>query len=198
MSLTVEMDEPRCLWEMEITTSPVFTLMSAIGSRIPERAWRSRLLHRVMEAAAKRFLGLGAVRLSGTMPNGQYGVLTPRRLYPIKRSHAMFDGIDLGHTVRSRETPRIGDVPLYRPARCLRSGAAISRLRTRTDTKWAADRFRWRSVGPFPIIVNGRGRSGIHTTRHVGTIMRPPDVKSGRSCSIPSRRRSRLDGVVAA
>ena len=112
MSLTVEMDEPQCLWEMEITTSPLFTLMSAIGSRIPERAWRSRVLHRVMEAAAKRFLGLGAVRLSGTMPNGQYGVLTPRRLYPIKRSHAMFDGIDLGHTVRSRETPRIGDVPL--------------------------------------------------------------------------------------
>ena len=112
MSLTVEMDEPRCLWKMEMTTSPAFTLMSAIGSRIPERAWHSQLLRRAMEGAARGFLGLGSVRLSGTMPNGQYGVLTPRRLYPVERSRAIFDGVDLGRTVRSREAPCIGDVPL--------------------------------------------------------------------------------------
>jgi hypothetical protein len=112
MSLTVEMDEPRCRWEMEMTTSPMFTLMSAVGSRIPERAWRSHALHRVMERAAKTFLGLGSVRMSGTMPNGQYGVLAPQRLYPIVRSSAELDGIDLGHTIRSTETPRIGDIPV--------------------------------------------------------------------------------------
>jgi hypothetical protein len=87
-------------------------IRSTIGSRIPERAWRSSLLRRVMERAAKRILGLGSIRLSGSMPDGQYGVLTPRRMYPIAHSHAMFDGVDLGHTVRSRETPRIGDIPV--------------------------------------------------------------------------------------
>jgi hypothetical protein len=46
------------------------------------------------------------------MPNGQYGILTPRRLYPIVRSHAMLDGVDLGHTVRSRDTPLIGRIPV--------------------------------------------------------------------------------------
>jgi hypothetical protein len=112
MSLTVEMDDPRCLWKMEMTTSPLFTLMSAVGARLPERAWRSRFLRRVLEGAAKRFLRLGSIRLSGTMPNGQYGVLTPRRLYPITHSRAVLDGIDLGHTVRSRNTPRIGDIPV--------------------------------------------------------------------------------------
>jgi hypothetical protein len=38
MSLTVAMDHPRCRWEMEMTTSPLFALVSAAGSRIPERA----------------------------------------------------------------------------------------------------------------------------------------------------------------
>ena len=112
MSLTVEMDRPRCRWDMEVTTSPFFALMSTIGPRIPERAWRSRLLLRLIEGAARRFLRLGSIRLSGTMPNGQYGVLTPRRVYPISRSHAVLNGVDLGHTVRSRETPRIGEIPV--------------------------------------------------------------------------------------
>ncbi|MBI3648653.1 MAG: hypothetical protein HY240_07895 [Actinobacteria bacterium] len=112
MNLTVEMDRPRCRWEMEMATSPMFTVMSAMGSRIPERTWRSRSLHRVMERAAKTFLRLGSVRMSGTMPNGQYGVLSPRRMYPVVWSRAEFDGVDLGHIIRSRETPRIGDIPV--------------------------------------------------------------------------------------
>jgi hypothetical protein len=88
-------------------------IRSTIGSRIPERAWRSSLLRRVMERAAKRILGLsGPSAYPAQCPTGQYGVLTPRRMYPIAHSHAMFDGVDLGHTVRSRETPRIGDIPV--------------------------------------------------------------------------------------
>jgi hypothetical protein len=111
MSLRVEMDQPPCRWELEMTTSLRFTLMSAVGSHLPERAWRSRLLRRVMEGVAKTSLGLRWIRLSGKMPNGQYGVFAPRRLYPIVH----LDGVDLGHTVWSRDTPRIGDMPVSAP-----------------------------------------------------------------------------------
>lgn len=112
MSLTVEIDAPPGRWEMEMTTSSLFTIMGAVGSRIPERAWHSPAVHRVMELAAKRVLGLGSIRMAGTMPNGQYGVLAPQRLFPIVRSHAQLNGVDLGHTIRATDNPRIGDIPL--------------------------------------------------------------------------------------
>jgi hypothetical protein len=35
-----------------------------------------------------------------------------RRLYPIVHSQATLGGVDLGHTVRSRDTPRIGGIPV--------------------------------------------------------------------------------------
>src|SRR5690348_9550127 len=111
-TLIVKMSEPAFIWSMKISRSPAFSFMSAITSLLPEAAWRSHTLHRMMERAAKRLLGLGSIRMSGPTPNGQYGVLTPRRMYPIASSHATFDGVDLGHTIRSDDQPMIGGTPL--------------------------------------------------------------------------------------
>jgi hypothetical protein len=83
--------------------------------RLRARSWMGCVRSSLLEhhgRGRQKLLGLGSIRLSGTMPNGQYGVLTPRRLYPITHSHATFAGVDLGHTVRSPDTPRIGDIPV--------------------------------------------------------------------------------------
>jgi hypothetical protein len=64
---------------------------------------------------ARRLLGLGDIRMTGTMPSGHVGILMPERMYLIDRSTAVLDGVDLGAPARVAPNPTIGDVPL--PAR---------------------------------------------------------------------------------
>ena len=70
---------------------------------------------RAREHIARRILGMGDIRMSGTMPSGQVGILMPQRMYFIGQAAAVLDGEDLGQPVRVRPNPRMGQVPL--PAR---------------------------------------------------------------------------------
>jgi hypothetical protein len=64
---------------------------------------------------ARRLLGLGDIRMSGTMPSGHEGILMPQRMYLIDETSAVLDGTDLGRATRVSPNPEIGGVPL--PAR---------------------------------------------------------------------------------
>jgi len=70
---------------------------------------------RAREHIARRILGMGDIRMSGTMPSGHVGILMPQRMYFIGQAAAVLDGEDLGQPVRVRPNPRMGQVPL--PAR---------------------------------------------------------------------------------
>ena len=107
----VSMDEPSVDWTFTATTDWRFDLIDAVNSRLPLGTWRSKVLLRARELAAKA-LGLGDLQLSGMTPSGHLGTLMPEQIYAIENSCAMFDGVDLGHPAHFRENPRIGSLPL--------------------------------------------------------------------------------------
>jgi hypothetical protein len=114
-SLRVTLTEPALEWTLTARQTPVLRVMNGIGARLPMSTWRSPRLIRLREGMARLVLGLGDVRMTGTMPSGHQGVLMPQRMYFIDQTTAVLDGEDLGRATQVSPNPRIGDVPL--PAR---------------------------------------------------------------------------------
>src|SRR5262249_54272187 len=114
-SLRVTMDAPSLEWTLTATVTPLLRAMNAMSARLPMWTWRPRPLLRARELMASRVLGLGDIRLSGTMPSGHIGTLMPQRMHLIEESRAVLNGADLGRPMHAVENPRIGDVAL--PAR---------------------------------------------------------------------------------
>jgi hypothetical protein len=114
-ALRVEMDAPRLVWTMTIAAPLPLRVMNVVSARLPLASWRPPALLRAREWIARRLLGMGDIRLSGTMPSGHVGILMPQRIYFIAAASAVLDGRDLGAPVRVPENPTIGEVTL--PAR---------------------------------------------------------------------------------
>jgi hypothetical protein len=124
MSLRVTTDAPRLEWTVEAHETPLLRVLNATSPHLPRWTWRSGGLVRAREAVARRLLGLGDIRLTGTMPSGHVGTLMPERMYLIDTSTARLDGADLGAPARVAPNPTIGEVPL--PARgVLAVGGAV-------------------------------------------------------------------------
>ncbi|MCD0484888.1 hypothetical protein LO771_21460 [Streptacidiphilus sp. ASG 303] len=131
VSLRVTMDTPAVDWTLTARVTRPLSLLNRVSAVLPPATWRPRPLVGARELAA-RALGLGRLRMSGVMPSGHSGTLMPQQMYFIDEAHATFDGVDLGHPVRLRENPRIGDVPL--PARgVLAVGQAVWRIQDRAE-----------------------------------------------------------------
>ena len=114
-SLRVTVDEPALEWTLTARQTPVLRGMNAISPQMPLSTWRSPRLVRAREVMAQRVLGLGEIRMSGTMPSGHEGILMPQRMYLIDDTTAVLNGTDLGRATRVSPNPEIGGVPL--PAR---------------------------------------------------------------------------------
>src|SRR5690606_9892681 len=76
-------------WRVGITTTPATRLTTAIGSRIPAAAARDRRLLRAMSHVVGPVLGIGRVRLTGHLPNGQEFRIAPRRVWAVADSSAV-------------------------------------------------------------------------------------------------------------
>jgi hypothetical protein len=83
-------------WMVEVASTPVTRLLSAIGSSLPLAAWRSRPVLNAMGHVAGWALGVGNVRLTGMTSNGQHFDANPLRLWYVTDSHAVVEGQDLG------------------------------------------------------------------------------------------------------
>jgi hypothetical protein len=114
-SLRVTMDAPSLEWTLTASETPVLHAINAASPRMPLWTWHSAGLVRARETLAKRVLGMGDIKLSGTMPSGHVGTLMPERMYFIDAATAVLDGRDLGRPAFMRPNPRIGEVTL--PAR---------------------------------------------------------------------------------
>jgi hypothetical protein len=115
MSLHVTVDTCRLDWTVEATETALLRALNAMSARLPTWTWRPRTLLGARELLARRVLGMGEIRMRGTMPSGHTGTLMPQRMYFIDDSTAMLDGEDLGHAAHVTTTPDIGGFPL--PAR---------------------------------------------------------------------------------
>jgi hypothetical protein len=110
--LRVEMEEPRLVWTMTMSAPLPLRGLNAMSSLLPLRSWKPAPLLRVREWMAKRFLGMGDLRFSFTMPNGHDTVIMPEEVFFIGESEAVLNGCSLGEPVRLETNPTIGDVPL--------------------------------------------------------------------------------------
>jgi len=113
-SLRVTMDAPRLEWTLTAYETPVLHALNAVSTWMPLATWKSPALLRARERIAAR-LGMGDIKLSGTMPSGHTGTLMPERMYFIDTAAATFEGEPLGQPTTMIPNPRIGDVTL--PAR---------------------------------------------------------------------------------
>ena len=115
MSLRVTAEDVGLDWTLTATETGLLRALNAMSARLPIWTWRPRVLLRARELLARRVLGMGDLRMSGTMPSGHTGTLMPGRMYFIDDSTATLGGTDLGHAARVTLTPDIGGFPL--PAR---------------------------------------------------------------------------------
>jgi hypothetical protein len=131
-SLRILMDEPELEWTLTAYETPILRMVNAASSLMPLWTWRPASLLRAREVLAARLLGMGDIRLSGTMPSGHVGTLMPEQMYFIDAATATVDGESLGRPAQMIPNPRIGDVTL--PARgVLAIGQAMWRILDRDE-----------------------------------------------------------------
>jgi hypothetical protein len=142
-TLRVTVDSPALEWTLTATSTRILALLNTMSAAMPLATWRLRPLIRARERLAGT-LGMGQLRLTGTMPSGHTGTLMPQRMYFINHSQAILDGIDLGRPAHLQANPAIGGIPL--PARgVLATGQAVFEIldpveyqRTRSQAATAA------------------------------------------------------------
>jgi len=115
MTLRITVDAPHLDWSLTATETPLLRGLNAMSVRLPTWTWRPRPLLRARELLARGVLGMGDLRMKGTMPSGHVGTLMPERMYFMEDATATLDGVDLGHPARVSPTPDIGGFPM--PAR---------------------------------------------------------------------------------
>jgi len=81
---------------MTLAPTPTTRLLNALGTMIPETAWRWRWFLALMGRVAGPMLRAGRIRLYGRTPNHQWFLANPLLIWTIQSSHASFGGRDLG------------------------------------------------------------------------------------------------------
>ncbi|WP_101948096.1 hypothetical protein [Mycobacterium sp. 3519A] len=83
-------------WRVDVTRTAATRLMSVIGGHMPAAAWTSRRTLRAMSHLVGPLLGVGRLRLTGNLPNGQEFRIAPKRVWAVADSTAVVDGEDIG------------------------------------------------------------------------------------------------------
>ncbi|MGN6742999.1 MAG: hypothetical protein ACTHJL_06840 [Amnibacterium sp.] len=83
-------------WTLRLAITPATALMSAMSRLTPPSWWEADGVLAVMGRMAGPMLGAGRIRLTGTVPNGQWFRAAPRAVFAIRSACATLDGADLG------------------------------------------------------------------------------------------------------
>lgn len=96
-------------WSAELAATPATLLMNTVGACLPESAGTRPGLLRIFGAAAGMVLGVGTVRLTGRLPNGQRFMASPRRAWMVSRSKATVNGAGIGAPAPLARQAFLGD-----------------------------------------------------------------------------------------
>jgi hypothetical protein len=96
-------------WTVAMHHTLVTRLFTLMGRVMPHRMWTTRSVLAMMAWMAAHLLGVGSVRLSGDMPNGQGFTAAPVRIWAVQDSRATLGGRDLGVPTPLPGQARIGD-----------------------------------------------------------------------------------------
>jgi hypothetical protein len=95
-------------WQIDIRATAATRLMSAVGGRLPARAWTNPAALAVLGRMAGPTLRAGRVRLCGTAPNGQRFMIAPARVWAVAQSRAVLRDVDLGPVGPLHRQARLG------------------------------------------------------------------------------------------
>ena len=102
-------------WTVEMGSTPITRMMSAVGSALPTTTWRWNPVLRAMGRVAGWALGVGTVQLTGVTSNGQHFDANPLRIWFVTDSRAVVEGQELGPIGALPEQARMAD--FYFPQR---------------------------------------------------------------------------------
>lgn len=83
-------------WDVTVAPTPITRLMNGLARPLPEAAWHSRSVLRLLGRLAGTLLRAGTVRLHGRVPNGHRFLANPRRVWAVTGSSAVVEGVDIG------------------------------------------------------------------------------------------------------
>ncbi len=96
-------------WRSTMVATPRSKAFNALGSVLPDRAWRSSRLLAAMSPIAGRMLGVGGIRMTGHVPNGQSFVANPQRIWYVAEATAALAGADFGRPGPLPSQTSLGD-----------------------------------------------------------------------------------------
>jgi hypothetical protein len=108
-SVTIAVADEGLELTAELASTPVTTAMNALGSVLPDAAWRNAVVLSVMASVAGLALAAGKMRIKGQTPNGQWFIVNPRRIWMIPRAEASLKGQTFGPVGALEEQAQLGD-----------------------------------------------------------------------------------------
>jgi hypothetical protein len=96
-------------WSVELVATPATLLLSAVEACLPAGVWQRPAVTRVMGLIAGPLLGVGEVRLTGQVPNGQRFTASPHQTWMVGRSKATVDGVAIGPPGPLEQQAFLGD-----------------------------------------------------------------------------------------
>jgi hypothetical protein len=96
-------------WTVALRATVVTRLFSLMGRVMPHRMWTSKVVLAVMGWMASLMMGVGSIRLTGDMPNGQGFIAAPVQIWAVQDSRATVNGRQLNAPGPLSVQARMGD-----------------------------------------------------------------------------------------
>ena len=106
-------------WTVEMSETAATHTMSRVGRAVPEAVWARESALAVMSRLAGPLLGVGRLRLTGKVPNGQHYRVAPRQMWVVSDSTATIAGVELGRPAPLSEPDRLADFRLPQRGICV-------------------------------------------------------------------------------
>jgi hypothetical protein len=108
-TLQITIAEAGFSWEVTLAASAATRALNAVGTVVPDRAWRAPTVLAVMGPAAGQALRAGRVAMTGRAPNGHAFVVNPQRIWLITQSSARLGDQQFGPPGPLGQQARLGD-----------------------------------------------------------------------------------------
>ncbi|MGV0792941.1 hypothetical protein [Mycolicibacterium sp. XJ1819] len=106
-------------WRIDIKAEPMTRAMSAFAGHLPSAVTNSRRVLAAMSPIVGPALGMGKIKLTGVLPNGQGFRIAPQRVWAVADSTAVVHGADVGPVGPHPEQGSLADFQLPQRGICV-------------------------------------------------------------------------------
>jgi hypothetical protein len=96
-------------WDLILLQTRATAIMNFAAGMMPDWAWKKRIILKLMGKVAGPLMRIGKVNLSGYVPNGQYFIANPYKMWMVGESHASMEGEDFGFPGPLKSQPHYRD-----------------------------------------------------------------------------------------